>query len=94
MADILVVILGILAAAGSFLLWRNQRLRDTVADQKQTIKAHERIQEIHQQDQAAAREVDRRIEEVRDNVEKAETPEQGAGAVASALDAIFLRRKE
>ncbi len=83
-----------LAAGGGLLVllfqrWRIKR-KDAVIDrQEHVIKAHEAKEQVHEQDRELEKDADTQINDIRERVDTAESPEKAAQAVADGLNEFF-----
>jgi hypothetical protein len=84
----------IVAGAGGLVViffqrWRNKRLQEKLDWQDRVISTHEAKEEINRRDQATQVETDKRVIDMREKVDNAETKEQATRAVSDGLDGYF-----
>jgi hypothetical protein len=84
----------IIAAAGGLVViffqrWKNKRLQGKLDYQDRVISTYEVKEEIHRQDQAINDTTDKQINDLRERVDHAKTPEAGAGKVSGAINDYF-----
>ncbi len=79
--------------AGAILLWRNRRLKATVERQDAVIKGHQAKEKVHNQDLELESAADTQIDDLRERVSRAESPEQAAQIVGDALNEYFGGKK-
>jgi hypothetical protein len=84
----------LIAGAGGLLViffqrWKNKRLQGKLDEQDRAISTYKVKEEIHQRDIKTDSELLENIEQLREKVNNAKSPEAGAGEISGAINNYF-----